>query len=130
MHTIHKKRSTQEPRFPSLFGLWTMTFLYALAAALAFQKVVLPHMPALHGALASTAGAAMTAVTLLLLARRRADLAYREVGLMCAAWLGVACLGAAVGGDNVVLALVSVTALIVLVRLHWTTILERTRVVS
>ncbi|MBK8015739.1 MAG: polysaccharide biosynthesis C-terminal domain-containing protein [Betaproteobacteria bacterium] len=84
-----------------------------------------------HGlALASTAGAAMTAVTLLLLARRRADLAYREVGLMCAAWLGVACLGAAVGGDNVVLALVSVTALIVLVRLHWTTILERTRVVS
>lgn len=108
-------------------GTWraTVSAAVGLVVNAAAGFLLVPALGVAGVAFAATAGAGMAAITMLLLARRRADLGYREVVLLSALWLGMACLGAAFSAQSFVLAVPSVLTLLIVARMQWTAILMR-----
>ncbi len=102
-------------------GSWraTMAAAVGFAVNLGANLMLVPILGVEGVAFASTAGAGMASVTMLLLARRRADLAFRDVVLVCGLWAGVAILGAAVTARSLAIALVSVVVLATVARMQW-----------
>jgi len=102
-------------------GSWraTMAAAVGFAVNLGGNMMLAPILGVEGVAFASTAGAGMASVTMLLLARRRADLAFRDVALVCGLWAGVAILGAAVTTRSLAIALLSVAILAAVACMQW-----------
>ncbi|MFO1321985.1 MAG: hypothetical protein U1F52_20455 [Burkholderiales bacterium] len=80
-------------------------------------------------AIASVAGSAVSALAMLLLTRKRAQLPASAVLLVCGTWGGLGVLGLAIGTQSLVVGTVAVILLALLGRLHWIGIVGREQTV-